>query len=70
MANPKVFDMQSVVPHRMKVASMTQEAVRMLCNSSRDLNTEGKCDILTKFMRKLQISGYGQRLRANNTVRK
>ena len=59
------MDAQSAMPHRVKIASMTQEGVRRLCNCSRELDLGAKCEIMSKFMRKLQISGYGQATRAN-----
>ena len=65
MTNPKVLDSSSAMPHKVKVATLTQEGVRRLCNTSRELDTSQKCQILSQFMRKLQISGYNQRLRAN-----
>ena len=64
-ANPKVLDAASAMPHRVKIASMMQEGVRRLCNTSRELGDLVKADILSTFMRKLQLSGYGQSTRAN-----
>ena len=65
MSNPQVMDVNSALPHKVKVATLTQEGVRGLCNSSRELPTSHKCQILTTYMRKLQASGYNQCLRAN-----
>ena len=65
MTNPKVLDCASAMPHRTKVATLTQEGVRRLCNTSRELGDSQRCEILTVLMRKLQISGYSQRQRAN-----
>ena len=62
-ANPKVMERDSAMPHRMMLASMTQEGVRRLANCSRTLPVEAKNDILGKFMVKLQKSGYSQSLR-------
>ena len=63
MANPKVLDMKSAMPHRTKISSMTQECVRRLNNTSRELDDKVKCEILSNFMRKLQVSGYGQKVK-------
>ena len=63
VANPKVMDRESVIPHRMMMSSMTQECVRRLHNMSRDLPDQDKCVVLSAFMRKLQKSGYSLALR-------
>ena len=65
MSNMKVLDNNSAMPHQVKVASMTQEAVRRLCNVSRELDDAHRCQILSKFMMKLSLSGYSQCARAN-----
>ena len=65
MSNPKVMDAASALPHKVKIATLTQEGVRRLCNTSRSLNNEHKCKILSRYLRKLQISGYSQKIRAN-----
>ena len=52
MSNPKVMNFESALPHRVKVATLTQEGVRRLCNTSRSLDVEDKCKILTTYMRK------------------
>ena len=59
------MDMQSAMPHRTKIVAMTQEGVRRMCNCSKELSNETKCAIISYFMRKLQISGYSQKVRAN-----
>ena len=63
VANPKVMDRDSAVPHRMMLATMTQEGVRRLINCSQDLPTEEKCHILATYMRKLMKSGYSVSIR-------
>ena len=65
MANNKVLDLTSAMPCRTKIASMTQECVRRLCNTSRELCNTEKCNTLTTFMRKLQILGYSQKVSFN-----
>ena len=61
MANPKVMDNSSAMPHRTKLASLAQEGVRCLSNTSREMELAHLCMILSRFMRKLQKSGYAQR---------
>ena len=65
MANPKVMAKDSAMPHSTKLATLTQEGVRRLCNCSRDLDTAELCKILSRFMLKLKLSGYSARLRAD-----
>ena len=59
------MDASSAMPQRMRVASLTQEGVRRLCNTSREVKDETRCQILTEYMRKLQRSGYGTKMRAD-----
>ena len=63
IANPRVLDRQTAMPHKMLMATLTQEGVRRLMNMSRDLPTEEKNKVLTKFMNKLKDSGYSQAIR-------
>ena len=76
LANPKVMDSQSAMPHRIKIASLTQEGVRRLNNISRELDNKHKSKVLGIYMQKLRLSGYKQQTRANilecavNTCRK
>ena len=63
--NPKVMDAESAMPQGMKIATLTQEGVHRLCNSSRELPNSNKCEILTCYMRKLQRSGYGVKSTTN-----
>ena len=65
VSNPKVMDRESAIPHKMMIATMTQEGVRRLLNMSRDLPDTEKCEVLSKYMRKLQLSNYSQALREN-----
>ena len=36
-----------------------------MCNTSRELDNKEKCTTLSLYMRKLQLSGYSTRLRAD-----
>ena len=65
MSNNKVMDNKSAMPRRTKVASLTLEVVRRLCNTSREVDDKDKGEILSKFMRKLQLSGYSLKVRAD-----
>ena len=65
MSNPEVMNFNSAMPHRTKIASMTQEGVRRLANTSRELEASHCCDILARFMLKLKRSGYPQVTRSN-----
>ena len=58
------MDAKSVMLHKVKVASLTQEGVQRLCNMSRDLEDTPRCDVLSSYMQKLRLSGYSQALRA------
>ena len=53
----------SAMPHRMMMASMTQEGVRRLANTHRKISDKEKCKILGRYMAKLARSGYNQGLR-------
>ena len=63
VTNPKVMDRDSAFPHRMMLATMSQEGVRRLANMSRDLSNKDKCDVLSAYMQKLKRSGYSEALR-------
>ena len=63
VSNPRVLDRQTAMPHKMLIATLTQEGVRRLMNMSEGLPTEEKTKVLTKFMKKLLDSGYSQALR-------
>ena len=65
VTNPRVMGKSSAMPHSMKMATLTQEGVRRLCNTSRELEPEEKCRTLSLYMRKLQLSGYSTKLRAD-----
>ena len=57
MVNPKVLDAALSMPHRVKIALVTQEGVRCLTNISKELKNKDRCMVLTRFMKKLQITG-------------
>ena len=65
ITNPRVMDKTSAMPHSMKMATLTQEGVRRLCNSSRELPQQERCNTLSLYMRKLQLSGYSCKLRSD-----
>ena len=65
MTNPEVMNEISAMPHKMKMATLTQEGVRRLCNTSRSLPSKEKCKTLSKYMNKLRKSGYSQKIRTD-----
>ena len=65
MSNPRVMDSSSAMPHRVKLASLTQEGVRRMCNMSQELESKDKCQVLSNYMLKLKKSGYSQATRSN-----
>ena len=65
VTNPRVMDKSSAMPHSMKMATLMQEGVRRLCNSSRELPHQERCATLSLYMRKLQLSGYNTKLRSD-----
>ena len=46
MANLKVMNQGFAIPHKMMIASMTQECVRRLHNTSQEVSDKDKCAIL------------------------
>ena len=51
------------MPHNVKMATMVNEAIRRLRNTSRSLPWATKVDILTRFSNDLRLSGYNQQFR-------
>merc|ERR1712155_481366 len=43
----------------MKISSLTQEVIRRMKNTSLDVDMKERIDIVNKFHKKLQRSGYG-----------
>ena len=65
MANPQVMAQDLAMPQSVKLATLTQEGIRWLCNCSSDLGDDELCMILSRYMLKLKLSGYGTRVRAD-----
>ena len=51
------------MPHNVKMATMVNEAIRRLRNTSRSIPWSLKAQILTKFANDLRVSGYNQQFR-------
>ena len=65
MTNPEVMHQRSAMPHKMKMATLTQEGFMRLCNTSRSLPDKEKCTTLSIYMNKLRKSGYSQKIRTD-----
>ena len=63
LSNDRVILANSAMPHNVKMATMVNEAIRRLRNTSRSLPWKTKADILTRFSNDLRISGYNQQFR-------
>ena len=57
------MDRNSAFTHKQMMATMAQEGVKRLVNTSRTLPDAAKCNILSNFMEKLKKSGYSSALR-------
>ena len=63
LSNDRVILASSAMPHNVKMATMVNEAIRRLRNTSRTLPWATKAAILTRFSNDLRISGYNQQFR-------
>ena len=63
LSNDRVILASSAMPHNVKMATMVNEAIRRLRNTSRSLPWATKVDILTRFSNDLRLSGYNQQFR-------
>ena len=58
MASRAVMLVRSAMPSRVKRASLTQEALRILKNCSTGIPWERRAEFLTDFCVRMKISGY------------
>ena len=65
VSNPLLMLNQSAMPSKVKRASLTQEALRRLRNTKREIPWERKAEILSEFSHKLMVSGYNERFRSD-----
>ena len=55
----------SALPHRVKIATLSQEIIRRMKNTCRKASKYKRADILTEFMKKMKRSGYSAKVRRN-----
>ena len=58
IASQQVMNAQAALPIKNKISTLSQEVVRRMVNTGRDIDTKIRIDILNKFMIKLRNSGY------------
>ena len=63
LSNDRVILATSTMPHNVKMATMVNEAIRSLRNTSRSLPWATKAGILMRFSNDLRLSGYKQKFR-------
>ena len=63
VTTPYVILSNSALPTKIKRASLVQEAIRRLLNTSRYEDWNTKAEILTEFSYALMISGYSEKWR-------
>ena len=54
----------SAMPEKVKRSTLTEEGVRRLRNTKREIPWEEKAEILSEFSHKLMLSGYSQKFRS------
>ena len=64
MATPALLNQRSALPWNTKRTVLTQEALRILLNCSRELPWELKAKHLSKYSARMQFSGYEKKFRA------
>ena len=65
VSNPLLMLNQSAMSSKVKRASLTQEALRRLRNTKREIPWERKAEILSEYSHKLMVSGYNERFRSD-----
>lgn len=63
MSSKFVIMEESALPNRMKITTLSQEVIRRMRNTCRDIPDKRRCDILSIYMRKLERSGYSESVR-------
>ena len=64
VSNPLLMLQSSAMPEKVKRATLTEEGIRRLRNTKRELPWEEKAEILSEFSHKLMLSGYSQKFRS------
>ena len=65
MATRLLMLARTAMPSRIKRASLTQEGLRILSNTSLEISWEKKAEMLTDLSLRMKLSGYGERYRLN-----
>ena len=63
MASKFVIMENSALPQRMKITTLSQEIIRRMRNTCRNISSKRRGEILSVYMRKLQRSGYSVAMR-------
>ena len=63
MANPLLITARSAMPSRVKRTALTQQALRILKNTSLDVPEKQRIDLLSDFSSRMRASGYSARYR-------
>ena len=63
VSSKRVIGAKSAMAQSSKISTLSQEVVRRMQNTARDVNIESRIEILSKFMAKLKRSGYNERVR-------
>ena len=58
MASNMVLQRCSAMPENMRVASLTQEMIRRMLNTSEDLDDSARVEVVDEYAQKLINSGY------------
>ena len=63
IASNRVIMAKSAMSKTTKIASLSQEVVRRMANTGRNVREQNRVDILNKFMEKMRRSGYREKTR-------
>ena len=63
ISNPLLLLQRSAMPDKMKRTVLTQEAIRILRNCSKELAWDRKAELLSQFTERMKDSGYNQQFR-------
>ena len=58
MSSNTVLQRASAMPENMKIASLNQEVIRRMLNTSEDLEDSNRLDIIDDFGKKIRNSAY------------
>ena len=69
MANRNVIGYKSAMPLSMKKSIMIQQGMRMFFNTSPELYSERKVEILNEFNNTMKMSGYPEQFRTEVSLK-